>query len=150
MSSTAIATPAPAYAFDQCSPKPAPLLSARADAANRTPSCAPTPCGRNRRDYFVRTPARLLKDPRISPGAKLLRVLIAAFADERTGRTYVSPRRLDTLMCCGRNRRQRLQNELLAAGWLRMERERMANGHLGKRIYFVCVPPLHRFTTVVE
>jgi hypothetical protein len=38
------------------------------------------------RDYFVRTPARFLKDPRISPQAKLLRVLIGAFADERSGR----------------------------------------------------------------
>jgi len=94
------------------------------------------------REYFTRTPARFLKDPNISPGAKLLRVLLTAFADERTCRTFVTPRRLDLLMDCEHKYRERLQRELVAAGWLKLERDRKPNGHLGRRIYFLCAPPM--------
>jgi hypothetical protein len=95
-----------------------------------------------KRDYYARLSARFLKDPLISPDAKLLRALLAAFADERTHRTFVSPRRLDTLLRCAHKYRERLQRELVAAGWLRLERERQHDGRLGRRIYVLCEPPL--------
>lgn len=61
----------------------------------------------NSRDFYVRTPARFLKDSGLSADAKLLRVLIGAFADGRNGRAYVTGRRLERLMGCGRGRRER-------------------------------------------
>ncbi|HEV3220990.1 MAG TPA: hypothetical protein VGZ48_14575 [Candidatus Acidoferrales bacterium] len=95
-----------------------------------------------RKDYYARIAARFLKDPLISPDAKLLRALLAAFADERTGRTFVSPRRLDRLLRCSHKYRERMQRELAAAGWLRLERERQPDGRLGRRIYVLCEPPM--------
>ncbi len=68
------------------------------------------------KDYYARIAARFLKDPLISPDAKLLRTVLAAFADQRTGRTFVSLRRIERLMRCGRKRRSAAQNELVAAG----------------------------------
>jgi hypothetical protein len=112
----------------------APEVSSFGDAL---PSARKTP-----REYFARTPARFLKDPNISPGAKLLRVLLTAFADERTCRTFVTPRRLDRLMDCEHKYRERLQRELVAAGWLKLEGDRKPNGHLGRRIYCLCAPPM--------
>jgi hypothetical protein len=96
-----------------------------------------------RRDYYARLAARFLKDPLISPDAKLLRALLAAFADQRTGRTYVSLRRIQLLMRCGRKRRSAAQNELAAAGWLKLIRERAYGGRLGRLTYLLCEPPLH-------
>jgi len=96
-----------------------------------------------RRDYYARLAARFLKDPLISPDAKLLRALLAAFADQRTGRTYVSLRRIQLLMRCGRKRRSCAQNELAAAGWLKLIRERAYGGRLGRLTYLLCEPPLH-------
>ncbi|MBI3669176.1 MAG: hypothetical protein HY237_05295 [Acidobacteria bacterium] len=55
-----------------------------------------------RRDFYVRVPARLLKDPKLSPEAKLLRVILAAYADARTGRTFVGLATLERLLRCGR------------------------------------------------
>jgi hypothetical protein len=94
-----------------------------------------------KRDYYARLSARFLKDPLISPGAKLLRALLAAFADERTGRTFVSLRRLERLMRCGRKRRSAAQNELVAAGWLQLVRERAYGGRLGRLSFRLCEPP---------
>lgn len=96
-----------------------------------------------RKDYYARLAARFLKDPLISPDAKLLRALLAAFADERTGRTYVSLRRIQQLMRCGRHRRSAAQNELAANGWLKLIRERAYGGRLGRLTYLLCEPPLH-------
>jgi len=115
-------------------PASAPEVSSLTDTLP-SPSRAP-------REYFARTPARFLKDPNISPGAKLLRVLLTAFADERTCRTFVTPRRLDRLMDCEHKYRERLQRELVATGWLKLQRDRKPNGHLGRRIYFLCAPPM--------
>ncbi len=95
-----------------------------------------------RRDYYARIAARFLKDPLISPDAKLLRALLAAFADQRTGRTYVSLRRIELLIRCGRRRRSAAQNELVAAGWLKLVRERAYGGRLGRLTYLLCEPPL--------
>jgi hypothetical protein len=93
-----------------------------------------------RRDYYARLAARFLKDPLISPDAKLLRALLAAFADERTGRTFVSLRRIEGLMRCGRKRRSAAQNELVAAGWLQLVRERAYGGRLGRLSFRLCEP----------
>jgi hypothetical protein len=95
-----------------------------------------------RRDYYARLAARFLKDPLISPDAKLLRALLAAFADQRTGRTFVSLRRIQLLMRCGRKRRSAAQNELAATGWLKLIRERAYGGRLGRLTYLLCEPPL--------
>ena len=94
-----------------------------------------------KRDYYARLAARFLKDPLISPDAKLLRALLAAFADERTGRTFVSLRRIERLMRCGRKRRSAAQNELVAAGWLQLVRERAYGGRLGRLSFRLCEPP---------
>ncbi len=105
------------------------------------------------REFQVRIPARFLKDPEISPAAKLLRVLLAAFADAQTGRTYLSLRRIEQLMGCGRIARQKAQRELAAAGWIRLERKRLGRGRWGRRVFVLgepADPPQSNFSTVVN
>jgi hypothetical protein len=118
-----------------------PEVPIRKDAPPRNES-SPSKQASPRRDYYARLAARFLKDPLISPDAKLLRALLAAFADERTGRTYVSLRRIQLLMRCGRQRRSSAQNELVAAGWLKLIRERAYGGRLGRLTYLLCEPPI--------
>lgn len=108
-------------------------LPAEAEPARKLPT---------KKDYYARIPARFLKDPNVNPDAKLLRTLLAAYADERTSRTYVGPKTLDRLLRCGRKFRERLQRELIAAGWLRVERERLSGGYFGRRFYILCEPPM--------
>jgi hypothetical protein len=93
------------------------------------------------REFRFAVPARLIKDPHLSPAAKLLRVILAAYADARTGRAHVALKTIERLMRCSRTRRERAQRELVAAGWLQLERERMGRGLLGRRIFLLCEPP---------
>ena len=105
-----------------------------------------------RREFRVLVPARFIKDPNISPQAKLLRVILGAFADGKTGRTYVGLRTVERLMGCGRDARRRAQRELVRAGWLRLERKPAARGRWGCRLFILCEPrsPGPELTAVVE
>jgi hypothetical protein len=70
-----------------------------------------------RREFVCPVPASLVKDPSLSARAKLLYLALAAHADARTGRAYLSLKRLEKLMGCARNRREAAQRELVAT-WL--------------------------------
>ncbi len=93
------------------------------------------------RDFFVRVPARLLKNENISPEARLLWCTLGAFADGGTGRTHVGPETLKGLLGCGRTLREEAQRELCKAGWLRIEFERGDRGRWSRRIYILSTPP---------
>ena len=69
--------------------------------------CAPA--NAKRRGFQIFVPARLIKDPAISPQAKLLCVILGVYADGKTGRTYVGLRTVERLTGCGRDARQRAQ-----------------------------------------
>ena len=92
-------------------------------------------------DFYVRLPARFLKDTAISAKAKLLRVILGAFADGQTGRAYVGGARIESLMQCGRAAREKAQRELCTAGWLRLEWQRAAHGRFARRVYVLAEPP---------
>jgi hypothetical protein len=93
-----------------------------------------------KRDFEVRIPARFLKDPAISSDAKVLRAEIGAFADGKTGETFVRPKTLETILGWGRRRREQAQAELAEAGWLRLKWRRGSNGRWARRIYELCKP----------
>lgn len=93
-----------------------------------------------RRDFEVRIPARFLKDPSISSDAKILRAEVGAFADGRTGLSYVRPQKLELILGWGRRRRERAQSELAERGWLKLGWRRAARGRWARRIYELSVP----------
>ncbi len=93
------------------------------------------------KEFWVRTPARFLKDSAISPEAKMLRAFIAAHADGETGETFVSRHTLQRLMRCGRQLREDAQAELVGTGWLKVKRERAERGRWGRNTYILLVPP---------
>lgn len=90
-----------------------------------------------RREFYCRVPASLAKDPSLSPRAKLLYVVLAAYADGRTGRAYVRLSKLQEQLGCGRSARERAQRELVRGGWLRLERKPSAAGRWGSRVFCV-------------
>ena len=92
-----------------------------------------------KQDFWIRVPARLAKDLSISPEARLLWVTLKAFADIRTGCTFVSPAHLDRLLRRHRQTRERAQRELVKAGWLRIKRIR-DKGRI-KRVEYTLVEP---------
>jgi hypothetical protein len=92
-----------------------------------------------KRDYEVRIPARFLKDPAISSDAKILLGVIKAFADGKTGFTFVRPKKLDGILHWGRGRREKAQRELCVRGWLRLGWKR-GIGRWSRRTYEVCQP----------
>jgi hypothetical protein len=96
--------------------------------------------GLPKKDFEVRIPARFLKDPAISSDAKVLRAEIGAFADGKTGETFVRPKTLETILGWGRRRRERAQAELSEAGWLRLKWRRGPHGRWARRIYELCRP----------
>jgi hypothetical protein len=96
--------------------------------------------GPPKKDFDVRIPARFLKDPAISCDAKVLRAEIGAFADGKTGVTFVQPKRLEEILGWGRGRRERAQSELAKAGWLRLKWRRSNHGRWARRIYELCQP----------
>ena len=96
--------------------------------------------GMPKKDFEVRIPARFLKDPAISSDAKILRAEIGAFADGKTGVTFVQPKKLEKILGWGRRRRERAQAELAAAGWLRLTWKRGDRGRWARRIYELCEP----------
>jgi len=89
------------------------------------------------REFYCRVPASLVKDTSLSPRARLLYTVLAAYADARTGRAYLRLRMLDEHLGCGRNARERAQRELVRAGWLRLDRKPAARGRWGSRIFIV-------------
>ena len=91
-------------------------------------------------DYQVRIPARFLKDPTISADAKVLRALIGAFADGRTGVSFVQPMKLEQTLGWGRRRRERAQAGLVWAGWLRLKWKRGTHGRWARRVYELSDP----------
>jgi len=93
------------------------------------------------KEFWVRTPARFLKHPDISPEAKMLRAFIAAHADGESGESFVSRHTLQRLMRCGREIRERAQAELIRTGWLGVKREKAERGRWGRNIYVLLVPP---------
>jgi hypothetical protein len=96
-----------------------------------------------RGEFMVRIAARFLKDPAISADAKALRAVLGAYADGSTGRSYVHPSTLETVLRWGRGRRETAQRELARGGWLRLERKRPAKGQFGRRIYVLLCPEDH-------
>jgi len=96
-----------------------------------------------RGEFMVRIAACFLKDPAISADAKALRAVLGAYADGRTGRSYVHPRTLETVLRWGRRRREAAQRELVRGRWLRLERKRPARGQFGRRIYVLLCPDDH-------
>lgn len=91
-------------------------------------------------DFTVHIPARFLKDPAISSDAKVLRVVIDAYADGRTGATYVNPSTLDKVLGWGRRRREHAQKELAHKGWLCLSWKRGERAKWAKRIYTLADP----------
>jgi Helix-turn-helix domain len=89
------------------------------------------------REFYCRVPASLAMDTSLSPRARLLYTVLAAYADARTGRAYLRLRKLDEHLGCGRNAREQAQRELVRAGWLRLERKPAARGRWGSRIFIV-------------
>jgi hypothetical protein len=93
-----------------------------------------------KRDFFVRIPARFLKDDLISADAKALRALIGAFADGKTGKSHVTGGKLQRTLHWGRRRRERAQGELVRMGWLRLNWKRGERGKYARRIYVLADP----------
>jgi hypothetical protein len=87
-------------------------------------------------DFVVRVAARFLKDPAISSDAKALRVVLGAFADGRTGASYVLPSTLEQTLGWSRYRRERAQRELVRCGWLRLGWKRGLRARWARRVYF--------------
>jgi hypothetical protein len=85
-------------------------------------------------------PARFLKDPTISADAKVLRAIIGAFADGKTGQSFVNPSTLDKTLSWGRGRREKAQKELCSRGWLCLGCKRGNHGVFARRTYRVCDP----------
>jgi hypothetical protein len=81
-----------------------------------------------RREFICRVPATLAKDPVLLPLAKLLYLVLAAHADGHTGRAYISLARLEHLLGCGRGLREKAQRQLVARGWLHLERKPTGRG----------------------
>jgi hypothetical protein len=88
-----------------------------------------------RREFICRVPATLVKDPALLPLAKLLYLVLASHADGHTGRAYLSLARLDNLLGCGRGLREKAQRQLVAHGWLRLERKPTGRGRWGSRVF---------------
>ena len=88
----------------------------------------------------MRIPARFLKDPTISSDAKVLRAEIGAFADGRTGYSYVQARMLEGILHWGRRRREKAQKELVSRGWLKLGWKRGAHAVWARRTYWLCQP----------
>jgi hypothetical protein len=91
-------------------------------------------------DFEVRISARFLKDPSISSDAKALRAEIGAFADGRTGVSFVQPKKLEEILGWGRRRRENAQSELARCGWLRLTWKRGLHGRWARRIYKLTSP----------
>jgi len=85
-------------------------------------------------DFIVRIPARLLKDARLSPRARLLWSTLAAFEDGHTNQTYVSHKAIERLLHCGRVSREQAERELTETRWLSIEQERK-EGRFSRRTY---------------
>ena len=119
------------------------MTAACAALPARAPASATT-------NFIVRIPARFLKDATISSDAKALRAVLGAFADGRTGRSYVKPSTLEALLGWGEDRRLAAQRELVERGWLRLERKRPAKGRWGARVFILVDPPLRDLTGPVK
>ncbi len=114
----------------------------------RTPSRPERPPAR---DFYVRLAARFLKSPSISPEAKVLRSILAAFADAKTRRTYVKGETVQGILGWGRRKREQAQAELCRTGWLRLEWKRGSRGRWARRTYVLCeTPPLLNFSAAVK
>lgn len=91
-------------------------------------------------DYIVHIPARFLKDSSISADARFLRTVIAAYADGKTGRSFVTPKTLQKTLHWGRRRREKAQAELCRIGWLELKWKRGDHGKFARRVYIACDP----------
>ena len=91
------------------------------------------------RDYEVRIPSWFLKNPAISSDAKAFLAVIKAFADGKTGLTFVRPKKLDEILHWGRRKREKAQRELCVKGWLRVGWKR-GLGRWSRRTYEVREP----------
>jgi hypothetical protein len=88
-------------------------------------------------DFMVRLAARFLKDPAIYADAMALRAVLGAYADGRTGASYVLPRTLEQILGWSRYRRERAQRELARLGWLRLGWKRGLRARWARRVYFL-------------
>jgi hypothetical protein len=103
------------------------------------------PDSKSTTDFMVRLAARFLKDPAISSDAKVLRAALGAYADGRTGCTYVQPSTLQEILGWGRGRREAAQRELVRRGWLRLGWKRGARARWARRVYFLTPMTVARF-----
>lgn len=88
-----------------------------------------------KRLFYVRISAEFLKDNRISADARLLYCVLAAYADSRTGISYVRPKTLQKTLRWGRRRREQAQGVLVERGYLKLGRKPCARGRWGTRTW---------------
>lgn len=62
--------------------------------------------------------------------------MLGAYADGRTGCSYVQPSTLQEILGWGRDRREAAQRELVRRGWLRLGWKRGARARWARRVYF--------------
>ena len=102
------------------------------------------------RDFQVRIPAPFLKDPTISPTAKLLLAILKAHADAFTGKCFVTSATIEKLLGCGRNKREMAQRELVGLGYLKLSWRRGLQGKWARRVFLVSHSPCPDFTAAVK
>ena len=104
-------------------------------------------------DFRVQISARFLKDPAVSPTAKLFLAILRAYADTRTGVSYVTAATLQKLLRCSRGKREAAQREMVESGWLKLAWLRGQRGKWARRVFVVAEPtspPLLVFTAAVK
>jgi hypothetical protein len=101
-------------------------------------------------DFRVVIPARFLKDPTVSPTAKLMLATLRAYADVSTGVCFVRTETVERLLRCGRDRREAAQRELVRLGWLRLGWRRGYRGKWARRVFFVSDPPCPDLAAAVK
>lgn len=106
--------------------------------------------------FEVRIDAPFLKDPTVSPTAKLMYAILKAVADAGTknpdlkGRCLIAPRTVEKLLGCSRGKREAAQRELTKLGRLRLDWRRGACQRFARRVFVVLDSPLPVFTAAVK
>ncbi len=90
----------------------------------------------------------MLKSKLVSLEAKALYVILAAFADGKTGETRVRPKTLELVMGRSHSVRKRAQSELVEVGLLKIRRQRDSKGRLGLATFVVQRPESGRWSSV--
>jgi hypothetical protein len=86
-------------------------------------------------EYIFSVSTRQVRDPRISAEARYLLILIRSYANGDTLETYVSPLTLQRVAGIGEHKRQKLQAELMRAGYLECSQTIGKHGRRGRMLY---------------